>query len=102
MVKKVKKISQMRNLGPMVEKDLNAAGIYSASEIKNLGPKKSFLKMLEGREKLGRSASCCNALYLYSFYGAIHDLDWREIPPSKKEEFKKFTKKLRESNRMSE
>ena len=96
-----KKISEMRNLGPAVEKDLNAMGVFFASEIKKLGAKKSFVKMLEGRIKIGRSASCCNALYLYSFYGAIHDLDWREVPEPKKNEFKEYTKKLRESGRFS-
>ncbi len=94
-----KKISEMRNLGPKVEADLHAVGIYYASEVKNLGAKEAFIKMLEGRKKLGRSASCCNALYLYSFYGAIHNLDWREIPEAKKEEFKNFTQQLRKSGR---
>ena len=53
--------------------------------------------MLEGRLKLGRSAKCCNALYMYSFYGAIHDTDWREVPEKKKIQFKKYTEKLRKS-----
>ena len=87
----------MRNLGPAVEKDLNAAGIYFDHEIKALGVEKSFLKMLEGRLKLGRSAKCCNALYLYSFYGAIYDVDWRDVPEKKKIKFKKYTEKLRKS-----
>lgn len=94
---KNQKISSMKNLGPAVEKDLNAAGIFTPSEIIKLGPEKAFLKMLEGRKKLGRSASCCNALYLYSLYGAIHNLDWRDIPEKKKNEFKELTRELRES-----
>ena len=55
--------------------------------------------MLEGRIKLGRSAKCCNALYLYSIFGAINDVDWRDIPKNKKIEFKKYTEKLRKSGR---
>ena len=31
-----KKISEMRNLGPVVEKDLNAAGIYFDYEVRAL------------------------------------------------------------------
>ena len=92
-----KKIAEMRNLGPAVEKDLNAAGIYFDYEVRALGVEKTFLKMLEGRLKLGRSAKCCNALYMYSFYGAIHDTDWREVPEKKKIQFKKYTEKLRKS-----
>ena len=93
------KVSEMRNLGPAVEKDLNAAGIYFADEVIKLGPEKAFLKMLEGRMKIGRSAKCCNALYLYSFFGAIHDLDWRNIPEKKKAEFITYAKKLRDSGK---
>lgn len=99
MTDQKKKISEMRNLGPMMEMDLGAVGIHFAAEVKKLGAEKTFIKMLEGRKKLGRSASCCNALYLYSLYGAIHDLDWREIPSDQKEHFKTFTRELRKSGR---
>ena len=90
-------ISQMRNLGPACEKDFEAVGIVYAHQIIKLGAKKSFIEMLRGRLELGREAKCCNALYLYSLYGAIHNLDWREIPEDIKLEFKKFTKELRDS-----
>ncbi len=93
------RISDMRNLGPAVEKDLNAAGIYTASDVIQLGPEKTFIKMLEGRMKTNRSAKCCNALYLYSIYGAIHNLDWRAIPAKKKKEFKILTEKMRRSGK---
>lgn len=93
------KISELRNLGPSVERDLAAVGIVNSVQLFKLGPEKSFLKMLEGRLKLGRSAKCCNALYLYSIYGAIHNLDWRNIPESNKREFKNFTEKLRKSRK---
>lgn len=50
MMEKKKKISEMRNLGPKVEADLNAAGIYGA--IHNLDwrerfhqPKKNNLRL---------------------------------------------------------
>ena len=58
-----RKISEMRNLGPACEQDLNAAGIYTAEELKTLGPEGAFLKMLDGRVRQGRSAKCCNAAY---------------------------------------
>lgn len=89
----------MRNLGPTVEKDLRAAGVCTADEVILLGVKKTFLKMLDGRLKLGRSSKCCNALYLYSIYGAIYDMDWRAIPKLKKIEFKKHTDRLRKSGK---
>ena len=92
-------ISQMRNLGPACEQDLKAVGITTAQQVIDLGPEQTFLKMLMGRVKVGRSAKCCNAAYLYALHGAIHDIDWREIPEPEKEAYKAFTKELRESGR---
>ncbi len=93
------KISKMMNLGPAVENDFNAIGITHADQIIKLGPEKAFIKMLEGRLKLNRSAKCCNALYLYSLYGAIHNIHWTQIPEKKKKAFKACTEKLRKTGR---
>lgn len=94
-----RKISDMRNLGPACERDLNAAGVHTAAELKQLGAEGAFIKVLAGRLKQGRSAKCCNAAYLYALYGAIHDIDWRELPEKKKAEFKELTAEMRESGR---
>jgi hypothetical protein len=91
----------MRNLGPVVEADLAAVGILTAQQVIDLGAEDAFVKMLLGRQKIGRSAKCCNALYLYAIHGAICDLDWREIPEQLQIEFKAFTKELRESGRFN-
>lgn len=90
-------ISQMRNLGPACERDLNAAGILTAEQLKELGPEEAFTRMLIARVSEGRSAKCCNAAYLYALYGAINDLDWRDLPEAKKREFKALAAELRES-----
>ena len=92
-----RKISEMRNLGPACEKDLAAVGINKASQVLELGAKETFVRMLIGRTKVSRSGKCCNAAYLYALYGAIHDIDWREIPEKKKIEFKSFAAELRAS-----
>jgi len=89
----------MKNLGPAVQKDLHAVGITSAQQIIDLGAEATFVQMLIGRQKLNRSAKCCNALYLYALHGAIHDVDWRELPEDLKDQFKNFTAELRESGR---
>jgi len=92
-----RKISEMRNLGPACEKDLNAVGIETAGQVVELGAEETFIQMLLGRKSVGRSAKCCNAVYLYAIYGAIHDIDWRQLPQQKKQHFKTFAKQLRES-----
>jgi len=92
----------MRNLGPACEADMNAAGIFTAGQLAELGDVAAFLKMLEGRQVRGTSAACCNAAYLYAIYGAIHDVDWRAVPDKKKAEFKSLTAELRESGRFAD
>ena len=94
-------ISEMRNLGPACERDFNAVGICKAEQLIAMGPEEAFLRMLAGRKEKGTSAKCCNAAYLYAIYGAIHDVDWRDVPERKKNEFKRLTAELRESGEFS-
>ena len=96
-----RRISEMRNLGPACEADLNAVGIMTAQHVIDLGAEDTFIQMLLGRQATGRSAKCCNALYLYAIYGAIHDIDWRSLPEDKKEQYKTFTQLLRESGQFN-
>jgi hypothetical protein len=83
-----RRISETKNLGPACEADLNAVGILTAADLNRLGPQDAFIQMLAGRVRLRRSAKCDNASYLYAMYGAVHDLDWRDIPDDAKEKFK--------------
>lgn len=94
-----RKVSEMRNLGPACERDLAAAGIHSAEQVIELGVEETFIRMLLARMEKGESAKCCNAVYLYALHGAIHDIDWREVPETKKAEYKRLTAEMRESGR---
>lgn len=96
-VKDDRPISAMRNLGPACEADLNAAGITTAGQLIALGAEDAFIKMLIARRQRGGTTKCCNAAYLYALYGAIHDIDWRNLPETQKTAFKKLTAELRES-----
>ena len=40
------KISEMKNLGPAVEADLEAAGVTTSKQVVKLGAEKTFLKGL--------------------------------------------------------
>ena len=92
-----RRISEMRNLGPACERDLNAVGIFTAEDLITLGEEAAFLKMLEGRRRKGTAHKACNAAYLYALYAAIHNIDWKDVPASKKKQFLKLTAELRES-----
>ncbi len=96
-----KPIRELRNLGPACERDLNAVGIYTLADIKTHGVEGTFLQMMQGRRQNARKhnkkgGTCFNAAYLYALYGAVHDLDWREVPEAKKKQFKKLTQQLRD------
>jgi hypothetical protein len=94
-------ISEMRNLGPACEKDLNAAGIMVAQDVIDLGVEETFVRMLIGRLEQGRSAKCCNAAYLYAIHGAIHDCDWRKVPEEFKTKYRNLAAEMRASGRFS-
>ena len=96
-----RRISEMRNLGPACEKDLNEAGIMTAHDLIAIGPEEAFRLMLLSRIRSGRSAKCCNAAYLYAIYGAIYDMDWRAIPEQKKIDFKNLTSSMRRSGKFN-
>lgn len=96
-----RQLSDLRNLGPVCQRDLNAAGIFTPEELTEVGAEGAFLRLLEVRKARGTSRKCCNAAYLYAIYGAIHDVDWREIPKAKKRAFKRLTAELRQSGRFA-
>jgi DNA transformation protein and related proteins len=96
-----RRISEMRNLGPTCEKDLNAVGIQTAQDLIDAGAIGAFQQMLFGRMLSGKSTKGCNAAFLYAIYGAIHNLDWRDVPEKKKEEFKRLTASMRASGEFS-
>ena len=89
-------ILELRNLGPACQEQLAEIGVHTAGDIRKLGVKDTFELMMRTRMQNGKGGSCFNATYLYALYGAVNDLDWREVPEKKKDEFKTFTKRLRE------
>lgn len=92
-----RQVSLLKNIGPTLASDLNAAGIFTHADLVALGAKQAFLKLLAARQQSGRSVACCNASYLYALYGAIADINWQALPEHKKTEFKRYTQSLRES-----
>ena len=86
-------MQSLRNIGPACAEQLVMVGIDTPEKLERLGAKEAFLQIFSKYAY----TNCVNACYLYALYGAIHNLDWREIPAHKKDEFKQFTKDIRES-----
>lgn len=94
----LRRISELRNLGPACERDLNVVGIYTLNDIRRWGVEGTFVRMMEGRIAGGKGGKCCNASYLYALWGAVENCDWRDVPEAKKAEFKCLTARLRKQN----
>lgn len=92
-----RRLSEMKNLGPACEADLNAAGIHTAGQLIQLGPEEAFIRMMIARKKNGQGTKCCNAAYLYALHGAINDIDWRELSEETKANYKHLAAEMRES-----
>ncbi len=91
--KAIQRMKTLRNIGPVCATQMVKASIDTPEKLKKYGTKEAFLRLWESSPQV----HCLNACYLYAIEGAIRDCDWREIPTSKKEEFKRFTKALRDS-----
>ncbi len=89
-----RKISEMRNLGPVCEEILCAAGIETADHLIQLGVEEVFERMVAVRMARGER-NIIHAAFLYALYGAVEDCAWQEVPEPKKIEFKSIAARLR-------
>jgi len=88
-------LDQLRNIGPVCQRELNAVGIFTSGELIDLGAEAALLRLVTASRQQGKGDRFCHAGYLYALYGAIHGIDWRAVPESQKRRFKKFTAELR-------
>lgn len=81
MEKAARSISQMRNLGPVMERRLAEIDIRSKDDLRAVGAVEAFrrLKLIDARMSL-------NALY--AMEAALLDIDWRAIGSAQKKALK--------------
>ena len=89
----ISEMMKLKNIGKSIAVRLVSIGIESPKMLRELGVKEVYLRFFE---KEGWSQTLCPC-FLYALEGAITNEKWNEIPVEKKEEFKKFSKDLRES-----
>jgi DNA transformation protein len=85
----MQRLSQMPNIGVILEKILIAAGIESPEALKALGSKSAFIKI-----RNVDLTACLNKLY--ALEGAIQGQRWHALPACTKKELKRFFKSLKE------
>lgn len=84
-------IDQAKNLGPTMAYEFNQCGFKSLEDLVSHGVEESFLSLIE------HFPNRVNLNCLCAIYGAVHDMDWRQVPEEEKSKLKSFlakTKKL--------
>jgi DNA transformation protein len=81
-------LSQMPNIGEILEKKLIKVEVNSPAELKELGSRAAFLRI----RNIDDSA-CYNMLC--ALEGAIQGVRWHGLPPEVKKDLKEYYNKLR-------
>ena len=75
------KLSELKNIGPIIEKRLNEVGIRSKSDLKKIGPAGAYRKIQQ--KYSDKTIPVC--YYLYSFQGALEGKHWDDISEKTKQ-----------------
>lgn len=78
-----KKLSELPNIGKIVEQQLNMVGITSEEELKNIGAKQAWLRIQEIDD-----SACINRLY--ALEGAIEGIKKTSLSEETKTDLKEF------------
>ncbi len=89
----VRTMMKLKNIGKRIAERLVLAGIETPEMLKKLGAKEVYLMFFE---KEGWSQTLCPC-FLHALEGAITGERWNEISETKKEDFKKFSRAVKES-----
>jgi hypothetical protein len=89
ILKQAKKITDLKNLGPMTEKNLAKAGIKTAQQFIKLGWKTTMKKLVAVDPKNRHS------MFAYALIGALKNQDCNRISQEDKDEARKFVASLK-------
>jgi DNA transformation protein len=79
----VSKLSEMPNIGSVLEKCLIDVEIESPEKLKEIGSKEAFTRI-----KIIDNTACLNKLY--ALEGAVQGVRWHNLPQTCKDDLKKF------------
>lgn len=83
-----KKISDLKNLGAVSEREFHKAGIKTAQKFIQLGWKKALLKLIQVNPKNRHS------IFAYALIGALTNKEWSRISESEKQEARDYVRSL--------
>lgn len=82
-------LARARNLGPVTERELNAVGIHTLEDLRQLGWEETFARWVERfPERMNLNAAT-------ALIGALDDIDWRRVSSPEKERARKLIAKLK-------
>lgn len=76
-------LSNLINIGKVIEEQLNLVGIFTTDDLLKIGSKDAWLKIREIDD-----SACINKLY--GLEGAIRGVRWHHLPQDVKDELKEF------------
>lgn len=77
------KLSDMPNIGPVLEQQLLQAGITTPEQLRQTGSREAWLRI-----KAFDPSACINRLC--ALEGAIQNTRWHNLPPATKADLKEF------------
>jgi len=80
-------LSELSNIGKVLEKKLNQIGIYTEKQLKEIGSKEAFIRI-----RFFDPGACLHMLY--ALQGAIDGIKYTFLTESTKQDLKAFYKNL--------
>jgi DNA transformation protein and related proteins len=77
-----KELQSLRNLGPACARWLLEIGVQSRADLETMGALEAFCRIEE------RHPRKVNIVLLWALWGALNDVDWRDITPETKAQLK--------------
>ena len=84
----MKSLTELQNIGETLAKKLNAIGIKTPQDLKNIGSENAIIKIAT----IENSGACINMLY--ALEGAIQGIRWHGLDSERKQELKEFYRML--------
>jgi hypothetical protein len=93
---KAVKISDLKNLGAVAEKQFHAIGIKNPQQFISLGWQKTLLKLAQLNKKN------LHSIYAYALIGALTNKEFSQISEDEKQQARDFTKSVRDAEKKKE
>jgi DNA transformation protein len=90
-------LTELKNIGPTIEKRLNEIGIHTVTDLEKTGPVKAYQRIC--RAYPNETIPVC--YYLYSLQGALMGVHWDAVPEEIKNDLYSRAKHARRGRRRS-